>query len=155
MEGNIRYLLLLACSARKSAQSGPVRAIDLYDGVNYQVLRKAQRQGYYPAALQLVVISAKYGLLDPQTFIEPYDQRMTQERALALQQEVGAALDAMLTGQHFLEVFINLGQHYLLAVATSRELPRLGERAHYAAGGIGKRMAQMKGWLIHIAEARR
>jgi hypothetical protein len=75
MEEYSRYLLLLACSARKSAQTGPVRAIDLYDGVNYRVVSKAKRDGFWPTTLQLVVVSAKYGLLDPQTFIEPYDQR--------------------------------------------------------------------------------
>ena len=75
---------------------------------------------------------------------------MTRERALALQQTVGAELDAFLTQQYFDEVFINLGKFYLLALATSQELPRLGARAHYATGGIGKRMAEMKRWLLHI-----
>ncbi len=155
MEEKCQYLLVLACSSRKSAKAGPVRAIDLYDGVNYRVVRKAQRNGFWPAALQLVILSAKYGLLDPQAFIESYDQRMTRERALALQRQVGAELDAILRQQHFNEVFVNLGQCYLLAVATSQELPGLAERAHYATGGIGERMAQMKGWLIQIAEPRR
>ncbi len=155
MEENSRYLLVLACSERKAAQAGPVRAIDLYDGVNYRVVRKAQRSGFWSAALQLVILSAKYGLLDPQAFIEHYDQRMTRERALALQQQVGAELDAMLMQRQFDEVFINLGKLYRLALATSQELQGLGERAHYATGGIGERMAQMKGWLIQIAEARR
>jgi hypothetical protein len=76
---------------------------------------------------------------------------MSRERALELQQETGADLVAILTQQLFDEVFINLRKLYLLTLATSQELPRLGARAHYATGGIGERMAQMKHWLIHIA----
>lgn len=151
MEENSRYLLLLACSARKAALSGLVRASDLYEGVNFRVVRKAKRDGFWPAGLQVAIVSAKYGLLDPEALIEHYDQRMTQVRARALQPEVGAALDARLSPGHFEEVFVNLGQCYLLAVAASQELPRLGARAHYATGGIGVRMAQMKGWLARIA----
>lgn len=119
--------------------------------MNYRVLHKAKQNGYWPATLQVLIVSAKYALLDPQTMIEPYDQRMTRERALALQQKAGADLDAMLTQQPFDEVFINLGKLYLLALATSQELPQLGAMAHYATGGIGERMAEMKRWLIHIS----
>lgn len=153
MDENSRYLLLLACSERKSTQTGLVRAIDLYDGVNYQVLHKAQRQGYYPTTLHVLIVSAKYGLLDPETLIEHYDQRMTEERAQALQQQVGAALDAVLRAHHFDEVFVNMGQSYLLAVTTSQELAYLREqgRVRYASGGIGVRMMQMKNWLLHVA----
>lgn len=152
MEENRRYLLLIGCSQRKYPKSGLVRALDLYEGVNYRVVRKAKQDGYWPDTLQVRILSAKYGLLDPESLIERYDQRMTQERAQSLQQDVGAELDAILTQRRFDEVFINLGRFYLLAVATSQELPKLGGRAHYAIGGIGERMAQMKGWLIQIAK---
>lgn len=151
MEESSRYLLLLGCSERKHAKDGLVPAIELYDGVNYRVLHKAKQGGYWPVTLRVLILSAKHALLDPQTLIEYYDQFMTREQAVSLQQKAGAELDAILTQQHFDEVCINLGKLYLLALATSQELPRLGARAHYATGGVGERMAQMKHWLIHIA----
>lgn len=151
MEERGRYLLLMGCSQRKHPKDGLVPALELYDGVNYRVLHKAKQDGYWPATLQVLILSAKHVLLDPQTLVEHYDQCMTRERALTLQQKAGADLDAILTQQPFDEVFINLGKLYLLALATSQELPRLGARAHYAKGGIGEKMAEMKRWLIHIS----
>lgn len=135
MQENSRYLLLMGCSERKHQKPGLVPALDLYDGVNYRVIRKARRDGYWPAP-QVVIVSAKYGVLDPQTLIERYDQRMTPKRAQALQQQVGTQLDAFLMQRCYDEVFINLGKSYLLALATSQQLSRLGERACYASGGI-------------------
>ena len=70
---------------------------------------------------------------------------------MEIQQEASADLDAILAQQSFDEVFINLGKLYLLALAASHELPQLGEKAHYATGGIGEKMAQMKRWSIHIS----
>lgn len=139
-----RYLLLMGCSERKFQNPGLVPAIDLYDGVNYRVVRKARQEGYWPDA-QVVILSAKHGLIGSQALIEHYDQRMTPQRALALQQQVGAELDALLAQRQFDGVFVNLGKNYLLALTASQELPQLRERACYAHGGIGERMAQMKG----------
>lgn len=146
-----RYLLLLGCSERKFEKPGLVRAKNLYDGVFYRVVRKSKRGGYWPDA-QVVILSAKYGLIDSQALIEHYDLRMTPERARALQTQVGAELDALLVQCQFDEVFVNLGKNYLLALVASQELPQLGERVRYARGGIGERMAQMKGWLIRVAQ---
>ena len=119
--------------------------------VNYRVLHKAKQDGHWPETLQVLILSAKHALLDQETLIEYYDQRMTRAHALTLQQQAGADLDVILTQAAFDEVFLNLGKLYLLALATSQEWPRLEARAHYATGGIGERMAQMKRWLIHIA----
>ena len=78
-----RYLLIVACSQRKRSDPGLLPAIERYDGVNFRVLRKARREGYWPENLDVLILSAKYGLLKPDTLIEDYDSRMTQERASA------------------------------------------------------------------------
>jgi hypothetical protein len=58
--------------------------MERYDGVHFRVLRKAQREGYWPENLDMLILSAKYGLLDLDTVIEHYDLRMTSEQALQL-----------------------------------------------------------------------
>lgn len=145
-----RYLLLLACSSRKRTDTAPVPAIDRYTGVNYTVLRKAQRLGYWPEHLDVLILSAKYGLIEPTTLIPCYDQRMTSVQARALQSEVSAYLDACLAANEYSEVFVNLGTDYLLAIAASKLLPQLGGAVKYACGGLGQKMAHMKGWLQSI-----
>src|SRR5947209_15628331 len=82
------YLLLLACSAAKHKGRAP--AIQLYDGVNYRVLRKALAEGGWPPGLVIQIISAKYGLLDGSTIIDNYDQRMSAEAARGMKTKVTA-----------------------------------------------------------------
>jgi hypothetical protein len=64
------------------------------------------------------------------------DFNAKNKRVLEPQQKAGADLDAILTQQPIDEMFINLGKLYLLALATSQELPRLGARMHYATDGL-------------------
>jgi hypothetical protein len=104
------------------------------------------------SSLDVLILSAKYGLLTADTPIEKYDQRMTQERALQLQRIVAEELDDRLTSIRYDEVFVNLGQMYQVALALSLELPCLGARVHYARGGIGEKMAQMKRWLHLVGQ---
>jgi cytoplasmic iron level regulating protein YaaA (DUF328/UPF0246 family) len=146
-----QYLLIVACSQRKRSDPGLLPAIERYDGVNFRVLRKAKREGYWPENLDVLILSAKYGLLKPDALIEYYDLQMTRNRALALQPQVSTELDIYLAQTDYREIFINLGQTYLIALASSEEIPRLAERMIYATGGIGGKMSQMKQWLHHIS----
>lgn len=148
-----RYLLIIGCSQRKRPDPGLLPALERYDGVNFRVLRKARREGYWPENLDVLIVSAKYGLLKSDTFIENYDQRMTLYQALTLQPIVSASLNAHLTQVNYYEVFINLGQTYLLTLTGSRKIAELRDRVFYASGGIGKKMAQMKQWLYCIAQS--
>ncbi len=147
-----RYLLIVACSQRKTGATRPLPAIERYDGVNYRVLRNLKRQGLWPENLDVVIISAKYGLLDANTSIEDYDLRMTRDRALALQGEISAGLDARLRRTDYTEVFVNVGATYRLALEQSRELRQLGGRTRYASGGIGMKMGEMRRWIIHLVD---
>ena len=155
MDSAPRYLLIVGCSQRKRPDPGLLPAIERYDGVNFRVLRKARREGYWPENLDVLILSAKYGLLRSDTPIEDYDQRMTRGQALALQPVVSADLDAHLTQVKYCEVFINLGQTYLLALAESKKIADLRDRVAYASGGIGEKMSQMKQWLYCIAQGDR
>ena len=146
-----RCLLIVASSQRTRSAPGLLPAIERYDGVNFRVLRKAQREGYWPKDLDVLILSAKYGLLKSDTLIENYDLKMTPRWAIELRVRVSADLDECLERTPYSEVFINLGKVYLAALALSKELTTLDKRVHYATGGIGEKMSQMKKWLQGVS----
>ena len=150
MSSALRYLLIVGCSQRKRPDPGLLPAIERYDGVNFRVLRKAQREGYWPKNLEVLIVSAKYGLISAESLIENYDQKMTRARALALRSEVGADLDFYFQKKLYSEVFVNLGKLYMITLALSKGLATLDGRVRYATGGIGGKMSQMKKWLQDI-----
>jgi len=60
-----KYLLIIPCSKRKTAPPRvKVSAINLYDGPFYRIIRKAFRESGKPDNLDIMILSAKYGLID-------------------------------------------------------------------------------------------
>lgn len=145
-----RYLLLVACSQRKRTDPEPLPAIDRYDGVNFRMIRKLRRQGELPTNLDILIISAKYGLLRGDDPITWYDQRMTRQRALELQASTSNNLDSILRTAAYQEIFVNLGKDYMPALKNSEAF--MNTKVTYAAGGIGRRMAQLRTWLLSRRE---
>lgn len=145
-------LLIISCSQRKVKSSGLIPAIDLYDGPTYRTLRKFWPDGHSPLNLDVVIISAKYGLLRCQQLIESYDQRMTAERADELRPKVQAELKALIQDKRecpfslgaYDQVLINLGKTYMQTLEGFQWglLSTLE-----ASGGIGQKTSQMKAWL--------
>lgn len=72
-------LVVLACSATKLDHAAP--AIDLYRGVMYSTFRANAQPSREPAVM---ILSALLGFINPDSFIEPYDQLMTPARADAM-----------------------------------------------------------------------
>lgn len=147
----MRDLVLLACSARKRPKPRkPFAAIERYDGVFFRVLRKWRRT--LPTgrpAPDVLIVSARFGLIGADTAIPNYDLRMTPELAAELGPQVQKALRSRLTGKRYRRMFVNLGRDYLATVAGVEEL----KHARWATGGIGKRASQMKHWLEALAQA--
>ena len=83
-------LILLPPSEKKSATPGP--AIQVYTGVLYAALgwdrltKAQQKQG----AQSIAIISAKYGVVRPLDLIEPYKEKIKNEKMAA---QVAQALD--------------------------------------------------------------
>lgn len=157
----MNYLLIISCSQRKIESDGLVPAIDRYDGPTYRSLRKfrdanSDNKYPFPTNLRILILSAKFGLIHPETEIPDYDLKMTTERAKALAPEIQKDLKQCL---HFYkiayrgmdQVFINLGKTYR----------RTLEGFHWgtiatmeATGGIGLKTQQMKAWLERITEGK-
>jgi cytoplasmic iron level regulating protein YaaA (DUF328/UPF0246 family) len=135
--GESRYLLIVGCSQRKRKDRGLLPAIERYDGVNYRVLRKAMRDGYWPENLDILIISAKHGVLHAQTPIDNYDVLMTERRALALREAVARDLDRVLAESHYEKILVNVGAAYLVALDASAELSLRAANVHFVAGRIG------------------
>ena len=130
-------MLLLGCSDRKRVIKGKLPALDLYDGVNFRVLRAFLHERGWPPGLCIKILSAKYGLIDATDLIETYDQRLDEATARKMNRKVVKSL------VHFgkpKSVFVNLGKDYLPAIDRIDRLFQK-ERIVHAEGGIGLKMA--------------
>lgn len=137
------HLLIVACSGRKNSERSPAPALHLYDGVNYRVLRKSLLARGWPPGLQIKILSAKYGLIDATTLIEPYELRLDKVKAAAIREKTLAELRKVQSPE---TVFVNLGEDYLPAVeGLERVFPQ--SKIIFAPGAIGMKMRAMKRWL--------
>jgi len=135
-------LLILACSGRKRPVPGP--ALELYDGVLWRVLRRAQREGAAP--VRVLALSAKYGLVPAEQVLEPYELRMTSTRALELAPTVRQRLASY---GPVTEVYVEVGHDYLPALPPAAGLALLlhASTVRYGQGPIGVRGHLLKAWL--------
>jgi hypothetical protein len=144
-----RPLLIIACSGPKLA--GVHRAIDLYQGVMFQVLRK-----WVPAAgaPDIYILSAKHGLVHSSALVESYEQPMTEDRQHELIAE-GLLASAFL-GKGFDEVFIAGGAMYRAVaevyVARLRKAGFITKDApvRSCSGGIGEQRGQLGAYLREL-----
>jgi hypothetical protein len=148
MSSGQTYLLIVTCSQRKRSDRELLPALERYDGVFFRILRKALREGHWSDTLDVLIISAKYGLLELDTVIENYDLRMTVTQAKQLQPVVTPLLIKRVTALTYTEIFLNVGKTYYEAIeGWSTALPHDTTVIH-ASGGIGQRAQQMRHWLI-------
>jgi hypothetical protein len=143
-----RTLLILGCSARKRPTLAPLPAIERYDGPLYRVLRKALREGAAPQPLDILIISARYGLLRGCDLVELYDQRMTRRQAEWLREEIGVRIAAELSGRTYRHAHISLGADYLAALGGAGVIAGYAGRTSLASGGLGQRQSQLRDWLL-------
>jgi hypothetical protein len=143
-----RSLLILSCSSRKHEVTGNVAAWDLYDGVAFRVVKRAQRERWFPQNVDILILSAQYGLIRPTQKIAFYDRRMTHTLALAQATRNCKFLERFLQTGGYVEVFVNAGQTYLTALQPIKAWLPNGTALTIAGGGIGMKMQQMKAWLL-------
>ena len=135
-------LLIMSCSKTKKHLDN-VPAMQLYDGQAYRVRKKRTTQN-----LEIVIISAKYGLLRSTDIISYYDQVLTVSQAAGMRKEVSAGIMNIVSGENFRRIFINLGFPYNLAVSEELiDFLDAGFNLQVASGSIGKRLHQLKVWL--------
>src|SRR5438445_10199224 len=104
-------LLIISCSQRKKPDAGLLPAIDRYDGPAFRVLRKFL--GEAPADPPVVLIlSAKYGLIEAAQPIPEYDCRMSAALATQLRPRVLEAGRRILGSDRWQEGGVCAGKQY-------------------------------------------
>lgn len=137
------HLLILGCSSTKREDYERAPALQVYDGPNFKSLLKYLRENGWPPGLMIKIISAKYGIIDATTLIEPYDDRLDKEAAKKMRPKVMQSLSEVGLPT---SVFINLDKDYRPAISCITTLFGSG-RITDPEGGIGKRRQAMKKWL--------
>src|SRR5690242_5623407 len=140
-------LLVIACSRRKVAGRRRARAWDLYDGRVFQVLKKALRGAErWQESIDVLIISAHYGILRPNRIITTYDERITPALVREQGDRWARAFREAVAGHYYRAVHVNLGRAYRRALPDLRRLfPQV--EIDWAAGGIGTRNAQTRRWV--------
>lgn len=140
-------LVILACSATKLPYAA--RALDLYQGVMYGTFRANVRRDAHP---HVVILSALHGFIRSDAVIEPYEQRLTSERADHMLRHLDDFLPAQ-SPQGITKVLLAGGAEYRRVMRAA--VPRLVERGCITAqasvtetsGGIGYQRQQLGEFL--------
>jgi hypothetical protein len=139
-------LLILGCSKSKTRNPGLLPASERYCGSFWKVVHRALRDcPDLDEDLDILVISAKFGAIDSKHAIPWYECRMTRERAIELQSQVVATINARGAQRHYDDALICLGSDYRQAIAGA-DL----DNAKKTFGGIGQQARQLKQWLRHL-----
>ena len=142
-----KFLLIMGCSQKKNPSINPMKAIDRYTGLFFKVLKKNNLE---LKDLDVIIISAKYGFLLPETLIENYDLKLTNKLALKLRDEINPKFNEFFRDRNYDEVFISLGKYYSKATYYCSGVN--AKKWIIAKGAIGEKMSQLKNWLIKIQE---
>jgi hypothetical protein len=143
-----KRLLIIGCSNKKNRLKGLVSAFDLYNGPNYLSLKKLKSSKNFPPEVQIVIISAKYGVIYPDQLVEYYDQKMTPDQVNILKSGIKKKLEKYLNEKGFEECLINLGKLYRQSIVDV-QFPHSIKKIE-AKGKIGEKRSIMLKWLKKI-----
>ena len=146
-----KSLLIISCSGKKDKASGKLPALMRYKGPFYPTLHKAIRENRLPKYLDILIISAKHGLLKSEDLIEDYDQEMDVPRANELRPHIQADLKAFLSGKDYDQLFNGLWKVYNKTLE-GFDLGKYCEHVITVETNRGKRMRQLKLWIIALFE---
>lgn len=109
-------LLVQSCSAAKNEVTEPTRALDVYDGYFFRIIKKALREDELRTDLDLCILSAEHGVIGPDDEIVTYDRRMTTSRAAELRDSVTADLIRRIERREYDKIVLNTGSDYETAI---------------------------------------
>lgn len=128
----------MSCGAKKL--SGTHRADELYIG-QYHKMAMAYAKTFTNA--RVLILSSKYGLVEPHEMIESYEQRMGQPGTVSVQrlrlqaEQLGLGMATRVT--------VVGGKKYVAAVQTV--WPTARSAFLFVRGGMGSQMKYMKEWV--------
>jgi hypothetical protein len=147
LESNKKRLLLLSCSKAKVETVGLLPAIERYNGVMFRVLRRYLRQKLENQTnLEILILSAEFGLITIEKKIPLYDHYMTTKRANQLRPVVATFLKEFLSENIYDSILICLGKKYHSTLEDSK-LDKFSPLLLRTTGSTGFQLQQLKSWL--------
>lgn len=128
-----KRLLIMSCSKSKRDDGG--KAINVYDGPAYKILRKYNKRN---KDIDVKIISAKYALIDKNDLIEPYDYKMDQNISEVYKKVLVESLRSLI--KKYDEVFVFGGKLY-------QNVMPMDPKLRFSDGTIGKQLHQLNSWL--------
>jgi hypothetical protein len=110
-------------------------------------MKKAQREGHFARDIDILILSAKHGLISPSRCISWYDQRMDSARSSELARQVTSRLKKTLSATQYREVLLWVGKDYLGSLTPLNAWEQPEVIIHVAHGRIGERLRQLKRWI--------
>ena len=146
------HILLMSCSSKKRSVDRPIPAIDLYNGVFFSVYKKAVKT--FPSLsskVKVLVISAKYGLIEASHPISYYDLKMTPSIAFEQQNENTRILKRFIHDLKPETLVVVMGKTYMQSV----DLLDIQVPVKIINGEIGVMLHNMKQWLFSVGGGER
>lgn len=143
---NNSCLLIVSCSRTKCLDKGKLPAIERYDGPVFRLLRRFLRENT-DSNLDILIVSAKFGLIDSRDLIANYDQKMNKERSQELHPQVIEKLKNILHNKQYERLCICMGRDYLPTIEGYDKLEKKGLVVQVATGSLGKKLAVLHDWL--------
>lgn len=109
MPNQNKTLVITSCSKKKDQSVGKMKSAERYCGQLFNLTQKFANKKNY----DLLIISAKYGLLKPDDPIENYDIRFqNQKEAIQLRPKVIPQLKEILKEENYERIIIIMGKLY-------------------------------------------
>jgi len=138
----MQTLLIQSCSKSKREPGEPVPALELYSGYYYKIIKKAKREGDFDSDIDICILSAEHGLIDSDTDLVFYDQKMDSERAIEIRDEVKMAIKSRVDTNTYDEILINMGQPYKEAIEGIED--EIDTPVRFIEGKLGERGQKLK-----------
>lgn len=149
---DVSRLLILSCSKQKNSKSELLPALERYDGPNFRVVRRyLQEIQVTSAKATILILSAKFGLIEASQPIPDYDQIMIGLLEEKLAQAANSKLSEVFEETRALSVRLQMSQTYLVALYQAFPLLKNYPLLSVAAGTPGQRLAGLKQWLCNDA----
>lgn len=136
-------LLVQSCSNRKRESRSPLPAVERYDGYFFRIVKKAIDEGALREDIDIVILSAKFGLLDIEDDIPMYDRKMTSQRAEELREDVVSSLVTRVQTDEYDTLVVNMAKEYEQAIAGVNSQLEIGVK-RISGGGIGEKGREFK-----------
>lgn len=106
-----------------------------------------EREVGLPKDLEVLILSAKYGLICPNQLIEEYDECITPSKIKDLKPHIEDRLSDFFNHHLPREIFCCLGKQYLEAIYGNLESTEIA--ISIAQGRIGEKLAITRHWVLN------